>query len=67
MSKILSVLAVGLVAGSLSVGAMAADAAKPADVSASKAPAASVVKKDTGVKASLKNCYLAQKKKLSNI
>ncbi|WP_020167417.1 MULTISPECIES: hypothetical protein [Methylotenera] len=62
MSKILSVLAVGLVAGSLSVGAMAADAAKPADVSASKAPAASVVKKDTGVKASLKKLLPSAKK-----
>lgn len=62
MSKILSVLAVGLVAGSLSVGAMAADAAKPADVSASKAPTATVVKKDTGIKASLKKMLPSAKK-----
>jgi len=63
MNKILSVLAVGLVAGSLSVGAMAADAAKPADVSASKAPAASVVKKDAGHKASLKKDIPSVKKR----
>jgi len=62
MNKILSVLAVGLVAGSLSVGAMAADAAKPADVSASKAPAASVVKKDAGHKVSLKKDIPSAKK-----
>ena len=64
MNKILSVLAVGLVAGSLSVGAMAADAAKPADVSASKAPAASVVKKDAGHKASLKKDIPSAKKEV---
>jgi len=64
MNKILSVLAVGLVAGSLSVGAMAADAAKPADVSASKAPAATVVKKDAGHKASLKKDIPSAKKEV---
>lgn len=62
MNKFLSVLAVGLVAGTLSAGAMAADAAKPADVSASKAPTASVVKKDTGIKASLKKVLPSAKK-----
>ncbi len=62
MNKILSVLAVGLVAGSLSVGAMAADVTKPADVSATKAQAASVVKKDTGIKASLKKMLPSTKK-----
>lgn len=62
MNKFLSVLAVGLVAGSLSAGAMAADAAKPADAAANKAPAASVVKKDTGVKASLKKVLPDTKK-----
>lgn len=62
MNKILAVLAVGLVAGSLSAGAMAADAAKPADVSATKAQAASVVKKDTGIKASLKKLLPSTKK-----
>ncbi len=58
MNKILSVLAIGLVAGSLSAGAMA----KPADVSASKAPNASVVKKDAGHKASLKKDIPSAKK-----
>jgi hypothetical protein len=63
MNKFLSVLAVGLVAGSLSAGAMAADAAKPADASASKTPvASSAVKKDTGVKAPLKKVVPEAKK-----
>lgn len=62
MNKFLSVLAVGLVAGSLSAGAMAADAVKPADAAASKTPAASVVKKDTGIKASLKKVLPSAKK-----
>ena len=62
MNKFLSVLAVGLLAGTLSTGAMATDAAKPADVSASKAPTASVVKKGTGVKASLKEGLPSAKK-----
>ena len=60
--KFLSVLAVGLVAGVLSAGAMAADAAKPADVSASKVKAASLVKKDTGIKALLKKASPDAKK-----
>jgi len=62
MNKFLFVLAVGLIAGSLSAGAMATDAAKPGDASASKAPAASVVKKDSGVKASLKKGLPSAKK-----
>ena len=62
MNKVLSVLAVGLVAGSLSAGAMAADVAKPADVSASKTQAASVVKKDTATKDTLKKLLPSTKK-----
>lgn len=64
MNKFLSVLAVTLVTGSLSAGAMAADAAKPADVSATKAQAATVVKKDTGVKASVKKALPEAKKEV---
>lgn len=64
MNKILSVLAVGLVAGSLSMSAMAADSAKPADVSASKAPTASVVKKDSSSKVSLKKGIPSAKKEV---
>lgn len=63
MHKFLSVLAVGLVAASLSVGAMAADAAKPADASASKAAPASV-KKEAGAKDSLKKDIPAAKKEV---
>ena len=62
MNKLLSVLLTGIFAASISMGAMAADAAKPADASASKAPAASVVKKDSGVKASLKKGLPSAKK-----
>ncbi len=62
MNKILSVLAAGLVAGSLSAGAMAADVTKPADVSATKAQAVSVVKKDTTTKDSLKKMLPSAKK-----
>ena len=61
MNKFLSALAVGLIAGSLSMGAFANDAAKPAEA-ASKAPTASVVKKDTGIKASLKKLLPNAKK-----
>ena len=64
MNKFLSVLAVGLLAGTLSAGAMATDAAKPADVSAGKAPAASVVKKDAGHKVSLKKDIPSAKKEV---
>lgn len=59
MNKFLSALTVGLIAGSLSMGVMAADAAKPAP---SKAPTATVVKKDSGVKASLKKLLPSAKK-----
>ena len=62
MNKFLSVLVVGMLAGTLSAGAMATDAAKPTDVSASKASTASLVKKDTGVKASLKKGLPSSKK-----
>ncbi len=61
MNKFLSALTVGLIAGSISMGAMAADATKPAQA-ASKAPTANVVKKDTGVKASLKKLLPSAKK-----
>lgn len=61
MNKFLSALTVGLIAGSLSMGVMAADAAKPADA-ASKAPSATVVKKDSGVKSSLKKLLPSAKK-----
>lgn len=62
MRKILSVMAVGLVAGSLSIGAVAADAAKPAVVSVSKVPTVSAVKKDTSTKTSLKKMLPSAKK-----
>ena len=53
MSKFLSVLVAGLIAGSLSVSAFAADSAKP-EVDASKAKTTVVVKKETGIKTTVK-------------
>ena len=63
MNKFLSALTVGLVASSLSMAAFAYDAAKPTEA-ASKVPAekATVVKKDTGIKASLKKLMPSAKK-----
>ena len=63
MNKFLSALTVGLIAGSLSMGAFAYDAAKPAETT-SKATTekATVVKKDSGSKASLKKLVPSAKK-----
>ena len=53
MNKFLSVLVAGLIAGSLSVSAFAADAAKPV-AAASKANTTIAVKKDSALKATVK-------------
>ena len=65
MKQFLSVLVAGLIAGSLSVSAFAADAAKPASAStaASGKAAQVVVKKDTGLKASVKKLFSSDSKK----
>lgn len=53
MSKFLSVLVAGLITGSLSVSAFAADSIKP-QVDVSKAKTTVVVKKETGIKTTVK-------------
>jgi hypothetical protein len=53
MNKFLSVLVAGLIAGSLSVSAFAADAAKPA-VDAAKVKTTVAVKKDSAIKTTVK-------------
>jgi hypothetical protein len=75
MNKYLSVLAAGLIAGSLSVSAFAADAAKPVVVpSASTATTSKeavnkaathkvAAKKDTSLKASVKKLFAPSAKK----
>ena len=64
MNKFLSVLVAGLIAGSLSVGAFAADPAKPAGALAEKVAAQKVeAKKDTGLKASVKRLFSSDSKK----
>ena len=62
MKQFLSVLAAGLIAGSLSMGAIAADAAKPAEATLTKKTVTTPVKKDTGIKASLKKLLPGAKK-----
>jgi hypothetical protein len=64
MNKFLSVLIAGLIAGSLSVSAFAADPAKPAGASTEKAATQKVeAKKDTGLKASVKKLFSSDSKK----
>ena len=67
MKQFLSVLVAGLIAGSLSVSAFAADPAKPAGASTAvteKATAQKVeAKKDTGLKASVKKLFSSDSKK----
>jgi hypothetical protein len=73
MNKFLSVLVSGLIAGSLSVSAFAADAAKPVLAATSAAPTAKVeaskvistkvtAKKDSGIKAAVKKLAPSAKK-----
>jgi len=72
MSKFLSVLVAGLIAGSLSAGAIAAESAKPqhsstavtSKVEANKSVTSKAdLKKDTGIKASVKKLFSANEKK----
>lgn len=60
MNKFLSVLAIGLVAGSLSVNAFANEAAKPA---ATKTANMKVEKKETSLKATVKKAAPSANKK----
>jgi hypothetical protein len=69
MNKFLSVLVAGLIAGSLSVSAFAADAAKAVPAATAKPVVAAVKttdvkteKKETGIKASLKKLLPSAKK-----
>ena len=61
MNKFLSVLVAGLIAGSLSVNAFAADAAKPV-ADASKAKTTIAVKKDSALKTTVKKLAPSAKK-----
>ena len=61
MNKFLSVLVAGLIAGSLSVSAFAADAAKPV-ASVSKAKTTVAVKKHSALKTSVKKSLPSAKK-----
>lgn len=64
MNKFLSVLMAGLITSSISVGAFAADAAKPTSAVAEKATASKVVtKKDSSFKASVKKLLAPSSKK----
>ena len=64
MNKFLSVLMAGLITSSISVGAFAADPAKPAGALAEKVAAQKVeAKKDTGLKASVKGLFSLDSKK----
>ena len=68
MNKFLSVLIAGLITSSVSVGAFAADAAKPlvapTSAAAEKTSAAKVaIKKDSGLKASVKKLAAPSSKK----
>jgi hypothetical protein len=64
MKQFLSMLAIGLIAGSISVSAMAADAAKLEVKPAVKAAAnkTAAVKKDTSLKAAVKKHTAIEKK-----
>ncbi len=62
MKQVLSALTVGLIAASLSLGAMAADTAKPVDAATAKNAVTTPVKKETGIKASLKKLMPSAKK-----
>jgi hypothetical protein len=64
MKQFLSVLVAGLIAGSLSVSAFAADPAKPAGAATEKATTQKVeAKKDSGLKASVKKLFSTDSKK----
>ena len=64
MKQFLSVLVAGLIAGSLSVSAFAADSAKPAGASTEKATTQKVeAKKDNSFKASVKKLFSSDSKK----
>ena len=64
MHKFLPVLIAGLIAGSLSVTAFAADPAKPAGAATEKAATQKVAaKKDDGLKASVKKLFSSDSKK----
>ena len=64
MKQFLSVLVAGLIAGSLSISAFAADPAKPADASTEKAATHKVeAKKDNSLKASMKKLFSSDSKK----
>lgn len=65
MNKLLTALLAGVFAATLSVSAYAADAAKPAVTPTAKVEASKVVavKKDSGIKASLKKLAAPSTKK----
>ena len=64
MHKFLPVLIAGLIAGSLSITAFAADPAKPAGAATEKAATQKFdAKKDDGLKASVKKLFSSDSKK----
>ena len=67
MSKLLTALLAGAFAATLSISAFAADAAKPAVTATAKVEASKVVavKKDSGIKASVKKLATPSTKKVA--